>query len=111
MPSSHPLDRYKVQRSSVDVEALAQRQAQYLKIHAEEAQILAADPTARDKAITELNSSSRVKAGGMGAGQLVPFGEDPDIYLRGVDAELDKISVTIEQYTHSSRLAFIHLQL
>ncbi|KDQ16110.1 hypothetical protein BOTBODRAFT_186794 [Botryobasidium botryosum FD-172 SS1] len=95
--ASAPLDHYKVDRASVDVEALAQRQARYLKIHAEEAQILAADPTARDRAIAEMNSSPMVKPGGLGASLLVPFGEDPNPYLDGLDAVLDKAAVTTEE--------------
>ncbi|KDQ16109.1 hypothetical protein BOTBODRAFT_173388 [Botryobasidium botryosum FD-172 SS1] len=37
MASLDPRDHYKIDRATVDVEALAQRQARYLKIHAEEA--------------------------------------------------------------------------
>ncbi|KDQ06476.1 hypothetical protein BOTBODRAFT_193024 [Botryobasidium botryosum FD-172 SS1] len=105
--SDDTIDRYKVPRASVDVEALAQQQARYLRIHAEEAQILAADPTARDKALAELNSSSKVKGGGvLAASVLVPYGDEPDEYLNRVDAELEKVPVTVQERMSRLNYAF-----
>ena len=50
--------RYSVPRSQIDVEAIAQEWVRYLKITAEDAEILARDPAARDAIIAELSSNN-----------------------------------------------------
>ena len=48
------LDIYKVPREKVDVEAIAQGMARYLKMTAEDAEYLSYDPARRDAIIAEL---------------------------------------------------------
>ncbi|KAI0349822.1 hypothetical protein OH77DRAFT_1431655 [Trametes cingulata] len=48
------IDKYKIPRAQVDVEALAQQMFLYLRIHAEDTQFLSYDPTRRDQIIAEM---------------------------------------------------------
>lgn len=95
--STHPAHSHRVHsREDVDVELLAQRGSYYLKIQAEEAQILAADPTARDRAYAKFQANANLKPD-VGPFTLVPPGEDPDEYLAAVDAKLQETPVTFEE--------------
>ncbi|KAI0349824.1 hypothetical protein OH77DRAFT_1431658 [Trametes cingulata] len=47
-------DKYKIPRSQVDLEAIAQQMFLYLRVHAEDTQFLSYDPTRRDQIIAEL---------------------------------------------------------
>ncbi|KDQ14395.1 hypothetical protein BOTBODRAFT_174876 [Botryobasidium botryosum FD-172 SS1] len=77
MASSDPRNFYKVDPASVDPEALAQRQARYLKIHAEE--------TEGPRRVELRPKGEAWRDGGMDPFLLVPLGSDPDAYLDGVE--------------------------
>ena len=72
----------------VDVEALAQRVAHYMQIVAGDTEILSRDPTRRDELYAQFNTRPDVKPGPFAPETLVPFGEDPDVYLNHADEEL-----------------------
>ncbi|TFK90888.1 hypothetical protein K466DRAFT_596610 [Polyporus arcularius HHB13444] len=80
-----------------DIEDLAQRKARYFIAHAEETQFLAADPTARDKAIAELYQKPDIKRGFPCADTFVGPEDDPDAFLEAVDSVLNNPVKTVEQ--------------
>ncbi|KAI0363271.1 hypothetical protein BV20DRAFT_975867 [Pilatotrama ljubarskyi] len=48
------IDKYKIPRAQVNVEALAQQMFLYLRVHAEDTQFLSHDPTRREQIIAEM---------------------------------------------------------
>lgn len=88
------LARYKVDRNSVDMEALVNRHVRYIKMHSEDAYVLGQDPTRRDNLFEKLNSQTDKP---LSAYSLVPPGGDPNPYLDMLDKELAKSPATFEE--------------
>ena len=85
------LDLYKVPRDQVDVEALAQEMARYLRITAEDAEFLSYDPARRDAIIAELYTLPGVKSSPW-ANQFVAEGQNPDDYLGPANAAIAELT-------------------
>ncbi|RPD53736.1 hypothetical protein L226DRAFT_538788 [Lentinus tigrinus ALCF2SS1-7] len=81
----------------VDIEDLSRQKAKYFQVHAEETHYLAADPTARDKAIEKLYQNPEVKKGFPCAGTYIGPNDDPDAFLAAVDEVLDNPDRSIDQ--------------
>ncbi|KAI9068894.1 hypothetical protein FKP32DRAFT_1587318 [Trametes sanguinea] len=92
---SHPdFDKYKLPRNQVNVEALAQRWFYYLRIDAEDTEILSHDPTRRDAIIAELYSNPEVKPSCWPkdiVGDMLPP-EKYDEYLAQADAAIEQLT-------------------
>ena len=82
---------YKIPRNLVDVEAIAQELARYLKITAEDTQFLHYHATERDRLIAELYKNPDLKSS-VAPHQFVQLGEDPDTHLIPVNAEIDRLT-------------------
>ncbi|KAJ2986724.1 hypothetical protein NUW54_g9655 [Trametes sanguinea] len=91
----HPaLDKYRLPRDQVDVEALTQRWFYYLWIDAEDTEILSHDPTRRDAIITQLYSNPEVKPSCWPqdiVGDMLPA-EKYDEYLAQADAAIVQLT-------------------
>ena len=85
------LDLYKLPRQQVDVEALAQEMARYLRITAEDAEYLSYDPARRDAIIAELYTLPGVKPSPW-ANQFVAEGQNPDEYLVPANAAIAELT-------------------
>ena len=82
----------KVPRALVNVEALAQQLALYLKITAEDTQFPSKHATRRDELFVELYKRSEVKPN-VAPTQFVPLGGgDADIHLVPANAEIEKLT-------------------
>ena len=85
------LDLYKVPRDQVDVEALAQELARYLRITTEDTEYLSYDPARRDAIIAELYTLPGVKSSPY-ANEFVTDGQDPDEYLGPANAAIAELT-------------------
>lgn len=75
-----PANYYQVPRESVDVEALGEQAAFYMRI-AEDAEVLSSDRTRRDQLYHEFAARAEVKPRAFAPENVVSFGDDPDVYL------------------------------
>ncbi|KAI1791674.1 hypothetical protein LXA43DRAFT_1010028 [Ganoderma leucocontextum] len=98
------LDRYKVPKQSVNVEAIAQQFARYLKITAEDTQYLSYHPTRRDELVAELYKHPDLKSS-VSPHQFVQPGGDPDAHLIPANAEIERLT---PPKTLEERVARLH---
>ncbi|KAI1791671.1 hypothetical protein LXA43DRAFT_389864 [Ganoderma leucocontextum] len=105
MSSQHVLDRYKVPRRSVNVEALAQQLARYLKVTAEDTQYLSKHATRRDELFAELYKHPDVKSS-VAPQEFVQLGSDPDAHLIPANAEIERLT---PPKTIEDRVARLHV--
>ncbi|CDO69463.1 hypothetical protein BN946_scf184817.g23 [Trametes cinnabarina] len=87
-------EQYKIPRSQVDVEALAQVMFRYLRLTAEDSEILSRDPTARDALIAELYANPEVKPTFMPSDVV-----GDNLPLAKYDEYLEQVDAAIERYT------------
>ncbi|RPD72915.1 hypothetical protein L226DRAFT_141240 [Lentinus tigrinus ALCF2SS1-7] len=92
-----PKSRVNRKDPGIDIEELSRQKARYFQIHAEETHYLAADPTARDKAIAKLYQNPEVKTGFPCAETLLGPDGDPDAFLKAVDNVLENPDRSIDQ--------------
>ena len=88
------VDMYKVPREQVNVEAIAQQIARYLRIHAEDTEFLSYDPARRDAIIAELYAHPDCKPS-IWPDQLVGANlpiEKYDEYLAHADAAIEQLT-------------------
>lgn len=86
------VDFYKVPRSSVDVEALAQEHFYYLKTCAEDAEYLSLNAARRDQRIAEFNTHPGAKPSLLDAETYVPFGERAEVHLDPAKAKIEELT-------------------
>ncbi|TBU35440.1 hypothetical protein BD311DRAFT_679651 [Dichomitus squalens] len=103
---NYSLDVYKIPRSLVDVEALAQQASRYLKIAAEDTEFLSHHATRRDELIAELYRRPGVKPNA-NPDLFVPLGGDPDVYFIPANAAIERITPpkTLEERVKRLHLA------
>lgn len=104
------VESYRIPRESVDVEAIAQKFVWYLQAAGEDTEYLSYDPTRRDKLIAEFNERPDV-APNFGAENLVPFGSDPDVYLKFADGEIERLTPPQSFEDRIMRLHFVFAAL
>ncbi|KAM5538022.1 hypothetical protein V8D89_008219 [Ganoderma adspersum] len=91
MSFPHILDKYKIPRESVDIEALAQGLAYYFKITAEDTQFLSKHIARHDELFAEFYKLPGVKPS-VAACEFVPLGGDPDTHLVPANAQIERLT-------------------